>query len=362
MDSINLFKNILFPNEKYLRTKFRDHKKFSIAMSILSSFGCVLLWVWDYVIDPIGAKSTILLRLMMIVIGSVYTITLKKVDYNMWIPIAMFFTTISWEIIYVSILDRLDTGMIYGISGFMFFLLLPLLIMQGLPVQVNIFYIVVVAIIPHLLAITGLAHGFQHRQYAVLVWSEALMAIIVQIAVNSNYVIRYNTQLQLEFAATTDKTTGLSNRGHFMSYLESKLKIAQNINIPLSIILLDIDEFKIINDKYGHPAGDKVIIKLADICKNNVRDSDVVGRLGGEEFGILLSGVNSENAVAIAECIRLEVESTSVITDNGTIRFTCSLGVTECKGNDSLEDIYERGDKALYRAKNTGRNRVHIAK
>ncbi|MBP2654884.1 MAG: hypothetical protein H6Q73_2453 [Firmicutes bacterium] len=360
MRSNSLIKNILFPSEKYLKAKFQDHKKFSIVMSILSSFGCAGLWGWDYVIDPIGAKSTILLRIMMFVIGIVYTIILKKVEYNIWIPVAMFFTTVSWEIIFVSILNRLDTGMIYGISGFMFFILLPLLIMQGLSARVNILYILVVATIPHLLAVAGFAYGFQHKQYAVLIWLEAVMAIIVQIAVKSNYLIRYNTNLQLEFAATTDIATGLSNRWYFRAYSERKLKNAQSI--PLAIILLDIDEFKSINDQYGHPTGDKVIKVVADICKNNIEDSGIVGRLGGEEFGILMPGMNSEKATAIAERIRIGVESTTVIMDKCAIKFTCSIGVAERKGNDSFEDIYERVDKALYAAKNAGRNCVYIEK
>lgn len=362
MDANNYIRNIIFPDERYLITKFNDHRKFSIIMSILSNWACAGLWVWDHVIDPIGAQSTILLRIMMLFIGFIYTIALKKVKgYSIWIPVSMLVTTISWEIIFINILNRLDTGMIYGISGFMYFLLLPLLIMQGLPTRINIFYIITIATIPQVLAIAGIAHDFQHKQYAVLVWFEVVISIIVQIAVKSNYVARYNAQLQLELNAVTDGLTGLSNRRHFVACWESTLGVAQKRKMAVAIILLDIDGFKCINDTYGHPTGDKVIKRLADLCKNNVRGNSVVGRLGGEEFGILLLGADKENAVAVAEGIRLAVESTTVITAKGSIKFTCSLGVANWENNESFDHIYERVDIALYQAKLAGRNCICIA-
>lgn len=360
MNIKRLLQYILFPEKAYLRRKYYEHRKYTIAMSTLCSLGCAGLWIWDYVIDPIGAKTTIWLRLLMLAIGLIYTLVLRKLAYSRWITAAIFFTAICWEVIFVSILNLLDTGMVFGISGFMFFLLFPLLIMQGLSTRVNIFYIIIIALIPQLLAIAGFARSFQHKQYAVLIWSEAVMAIIVQITLKNNYLIRCNTQRQLEIAATTDKATGVSNRGYFMNYLKYILEASQAPDTDLSIILLDIDEFKGINDKYGHPAGDKVIEKLADICKDHAGERGMIGRLGGEEFCILLSGVGQEQAMAIAEGIRQNAAEDCLATEKGIIRFTCSLGVAEWRG-DSLEEIYERVDHALYKAKQMGRNQVCLA-
>lgn len=362
MSPNHYIRNIIFPDKIYLIKKFNDHRKFSIIMSILSNLGCAGLWIWDYVIDPIGANSTILLRILMLVIGFIYTLALKKGEsYNCWVPLSMLVTTISWEIIFIAILNRLDTGMIYGISGFMYFLLLPLLIMQGLPTRINILYIIMIATIPQILAMAGIAQDFHHKQYAVLVWSEAVMSIIVQIAVKSNYVARYNAQLQLELNAITDGLTGVGNRTHFITCWESKVRIGQQRNTPLTLILLDIDDFKCINDTYGHPTGDKVIKQLADLCQQNIRADSVIARLGGEEFGILLLDQDKEKSVALAECIRLAVESTPVSTGKGTIKFTCSLGVAIWDENESFDHIYERVDMALYQAKLAGRNCVHVA-
>lgn len=362
MDSNHYIRNIIFPNEIYLIKKFNDHRKFSIIMSILSNWGCAGLWVWDYVIDPIGSQSTILLRIMMLVIGFVYTIVLHKVKcYNIWIPVSMLFTMISWEIIFIAILNRLDTGMIYGISGFMYFIFLPLLIMQGISARINILYIITIATIPHILAITGVAHDFQHKQYAVLVWFAVVMSIIVQIAAKSNYIVRYNAQLQLELNAITDGLTGLSNRGHFIACWESKIRAAQQRNIGVAIILLDIDDFKCINDTHGHPTGDKVVKQLADLCRNHVREDSVVGRLGGDEFGILLFGTDRDQSITIAEGIRSQIESTSITTTKGSIKFTCSLGVGNREDEESFDQIYERVDIALYQAKLAGRNCVCVA-
>lgn len=359
--SNELLKKLFHPGETFLRTKFQDHRYFSIRMSVLASCGCAVLWLWDYVIDPVGAKSTVFLRLAMFVIGFIYTMTLKRVSYGILIPVSMFVTTISWEIIFLNIINRLDTGTLYGISGFMFFLYLPLLMMQGLSFRLNALYIIIIAALPHIMASAGFVQNFQHKQYAVLIWLEVIMAIAVQIAVTSSYIIRYNAKLALKRIAITDEATGLSNRGHFIFCLEREIKQAQNIIKPVTVILMDIDNFKSINDQYGHPAGDEVIKRFADVCKVNIRDNDWVGRLGGEEFGIMLPGVNIEQAITIAERVRQEVEATVITTPKGVIKFTCSAGIAELQNIESFNRLYERVDKALYQAKNQGRNCICLA-
>jgi len=352
----NFINHILFPEKDYLQSKYDDFKGFSFIMSFVASVVCAGFWAWDYVIDPIGAQSTVLLRVTMFSIGVAYVIFLKKVSNIVWVSLATLVTTISWELIFILILNRLETGMVYGISGFMFFILMPLVMMQGQSVRFNIAYLIIIAAIPHVAAIAGLAVGFQHKHYAVLIWIEVMVAVIIQIVFGYNYVMRYKAKQQLELAATTDNVTGLSNRGHFMLCLEDEIKKAQTGNISLALILLDVDNFKSINDNYGHPAGDKVLKQLADICRQNLADGDLIGRLGGEEFGMLLPG--SDNSVSIAERIRQQVEITPIHTNKGSIKVTCSLGVVYWKNNESLEGFYERADKALYRAKNAGRNIV----
>jgi diguanylate cyclase (GGDEF)-like protein len=140
---------------------------------------------------------------------------------------------------------------------------------------------------------------------------------------------------------------------------DEKLK-AQRLSQKSSLLMLDIDHFKRVNDTYGHPSGDKVICQVTDICRHMSREIDVVARLGGEEFAVFLPGSDSQQAVAVAERIRSRVESTAVQSLNDqAIHFTVSLGVAELSPTDVTEvDWLARADAALYVAKNSGRNKV----
>jgi diguanylate cyclase (GGDEF)-like protein len=125
--------------------------------------------------------------------------------------------------------------------------------------------------------------------------------------------------------------------------------------------MLDIDHFKTINDTWGHAIGDEVIRALVNASLEHLRGNDVLGRLGGEEFAVLLRGTSGENAARVAEALRQHLEGCRIETmsDNGPVTFTVSLGVAKLSPNDdSPLDALERADQALYKAKNSGRNRV----
>ncbi len=168
---------------------------------------------------------------------------------------------------------------------------------------------------------------------------------------------------QLTIEATTDMLSGLYNRRYFFEASQKSFYTATRYNQELSILMVDIDKFKNINDSYGHPFGDKVIRLLSNILKNAVRDSDILARYGGEEFIILLAQTNQEDAYQLAERIRLEVQNTQISLENkDTVNITVSLGLTQLNNENDLdiEDSILRCDKALYTAKNSGRNRVSI--
>ncbi|MEA3352547.1 MAG: diguanylate cyclase [Campylobacterota bacterium] len=166
---------------------------------------------------------------------------------------------------------------------------------------------------------------------------------------------------ELKLLASTDSMTKLYNRRYFSKVSEHIFDLAKRDKVPLSVILLDIDKFKDINDTYGHNIGDEIIIKLANKLKEHQRKSDIVCRYGGEEFVLLLPNTSSEGAMTVANKIKEEVENTTTdISDDIKIKFTVSLGVSdiENRSENSIEAALIRADKALYKAKETGRNKV----
>ncbi len=169
--------------------------------------------------------------------------------------------------------------------------------------------------------------------------------------------------LELKELSTKDFLTQLYNRRYFSDTSSRMLSLALRHNHHISVIVSDIDNFKKINDTYGHATGDKVIISLANILKENSRQSDIVARYGGEEFVILLYDTSINDAQKIAENIRTYVEATELITNKNNLKYTLSLGVAEYeKANDKdIENTINRADKALYKAKINGKNRVAVS-
>ena len=152
-----------------------------------------------------------------------------------------------------------------------------------------------------------------------------------------------------------DKLTQISNRLKLDEILKNEMSRSERYNTCLSIAILDLDFFKRVNDDFGHLVGDEVLVRVANILKNNVRESDTVGRWGGEEFLIILPQTNTESAMVVAEKIRVAVCEECFKTVK---HITCSLGITSIIKGDNQDKMLLRADKALYMAKNSGRNKV----
>ena len=171
-------------------------------------------------------------------------------------------------------------------------------------------------------------------------------------------------QRQLERLATTDSLTGALNRGRFMSRAGAEVARARRSGRPLAAIMLDIDHFKRINDTHGHATGDEAIRSVVRVCRTLARSSDIVGRLGGEEFAILLPETPPQGAALLAERLRATLAATGLRLPGGvTVTFTVSIGVSALPPGDepaemALGSLLAHADEALYRAKNGGRNRV----
>ena len=156
----------------------------------------------------------------------------------------------------------------------------------------------------------------------------------------------------------TDHLTGLHNRKYLDIKLDEEINRFSRHKQPFCILLLDLDDFKIINDSYGHVIGDQVLKHLAEIIKKHIRKTDFSFRYGGEEFLVLLLNTNIENAMKVAEQIRSKVASTNFTLKEKEFATTITIGVAQYIAGESLESLIERADKNLYKGKNNGKNKV----
>ena len=165
--------------------------------------------------------------------------------------------------------------------------------------------------------------------------------------------------VDLHRLATSDPLTGVPNRREFMAFAEQHLARALRLDRPMAVLMLDVDNFKNVNDVYGHAMGDEVLIAVASVCRTVLRGGDMLGRMGGEEFAVVLPDASPAVAREVAERLRTTVEAMAVGSDGDSIRVTMSLGVAVRQAGDtSVDALLRRADAALYRAKATGRNRV----
>lgn len=165
--------------------------------------------------------------------------------------------------------------------------------------------------------------------------------------------------LRLELMARTDPLTGINNRGYFMELMGGELERAERYGRLFSLLMLDLDHFKLVNDTYGHAAGDEVLRALDGIFRvAGLRKSDFVGRVGGEEFAFVLPETDANIAAEVAERIRASVATTTVRYKDKIIMLTASIGISCYKDNDTQETLLQRADEAMYMAKKGGRDRI----
>ena len=175
--------------------------------------------------------------------------------------------------------------------------------------------------------------------------------------------LRENFHMSMQLA-TTDAVTGLYNRHYMTSHLETQLRASHSRGKPLSVMFLDIDHFKQVNDTHGHKAGDEVLKEFADRIAKNVRGIDLAARYGGEEFVVIMPDTEKGLAGIIGERLRAQVEEDpfDITEEGGPLNVTVSIGVAESKGeSEPASELLERADKSLFEAKSGGRNQVKIS-
>lgn len=165
----------------------------------------------------------------------------------------------------------------------------------------------------------------------------------------------------LKEASTKDALTGIGNRRMLMDRLKAETARAQRMGRPLAVALLDVDRFKTVNDAWGHETGDRALVEIAAAVSGAIRDYDICGRWGGEEFMIIMPEIGAHEAVPVVERVREAVAALRVSTPGDPLSLSGSFGVAEWRPGEGISDTIRRADEAMYVAKHAGRNRLHVA-
>jgi diguanylate cyclase (GGDEF)-like protein len=219
-------------------------------------------------------------------------------------------------------------------------------------------------VFPRVTELVRAAGGLEGSESWVRMWVASVRFTIFVIVIIDRVIARWRWHAsELERLSRTDSLTGLLNRRRFLEMCEREQIRAARYGRPLSLVLVDLDHFKQVNDTHGHAAGDQVLVEVARVLRSGVRDVDLVARYGGEEFAVLLPDTGRAGAEEVAaRCLRL-IESTPILVDSQRLDVTASMGVAAIPHERAkrVEDLIRLADDALYRAKREGRNRVVAA-
>ena len=332
------------------------HREIESVLPVLGpifSLGVLLFYFWDHMIDPERASITLVIRIILVGIGALaYLLTLSS-----WSAIdrcsLIYWTHISAIILSASILEN---GFLYGLTGicaccftvsvltydthtFLRILSLPAFLFIILSYFNTGFFVFINSMMMYLFTLS--------------------IAWIVMISIRSFRQKNFLIEQKLLHCSRHDSLTGTNNRAYLNEIGKQQFSLAQRHQRPFAVSVIDIDNFKRINDSYGHDIGDQVIRSLVKTCQLNLREIDHLGRLGGEEFVCILPETKIDEALICMNRIRSAIAESIVNSEKGEIRFTVSIGVVALlPEHRDWEGILREADAAMYRAKNSGKNRV----
>jgi diguanylate cyclase (GGDEF)-like protein len=349
----------------YRDYKFEDTKPIALSISLAAPFLASGLWLWDWAHDPAHIMQALPTRILMGVILSLYPLGMVAGVRRSLLPWLFSVLALCVEALYLYHLTLLERGMIYGIAGFMYWFILP--VFMGLPYNLTVSLVLnpAIAMLPNILVPLGLAPQFELLKYNALIWPTCIIAIFVNLLLDKLYRRLFRYHQRIEALACNDALTSIANRRHFMETAPALIELCRRHKHPISIVMIDIDHFKRVNDEYGHPEGDKVIRMVADVIRTKLRSTSLLARYGGEEFAVVLPETGPNNAFFVAERIRRSLEEQRVVLEtNRSVQVTISAGVAGygvLPAKTGLEELIRQADAELYEAKRQGRNRVVLA-
>lgn len=216
---------------------------------------------------------------------------------------------------------------------------------------------IVLLYLPNPLLVAEYTSAFKSRFLASFL-AVAIMSYLHEYARYRSYSALQALRHKVEQEARTDEMTGLANRRHMYEHMQGAIQQVKRVQQPLSLLLIDIDNFKLVNDSFGHQFGDDVLVRVAHTLRHTLRNHDSIARWGGEEFLVLLADTDNEAAKTVAEKLRSTIEEMSVQFNGAQIPLTISIGMHTADPEESLDVMLNRADENLYTAKNSGRNRI----
>ena len=334
----------------FFQSKYDYYKDFMICLVTVSMVTYLFFFVTDCMIVGGFAYITLLSRIIVVVPYGIYLVLFRRIkDYRIMVPITyLMIHIIVWCTDWVT---YLLPNRQFEIPGMIVMNLIFLCAGFGSPLLYSIIGQALFMID------IGVAHMFIQYQDLVMMYLFNFPCIVAMCVIHNMmqrvYMEQYLTRQQLEHLVVHDQLTKVNNRNKLKELSNLRGEMVVFSDIAVSMLLVDIDYFKLVNDKFGHEAGDVVLVHLAKVLKETVRITDYVIRWGGEEFLVILPGCAAEQAIRIAEKLRMKVEE----SDSGVCPITISVGVAEHFGGDYHATI-KKADEALYMAKDAGRNRV----
>jgi diguanylate cyclase (GGDEF)-like protein len=357
-----------FRDEDYQEARVKDLALFSVAATFITAVFVALTVFWDYGMDPARAHLAIELRLAETAALLVTGIVFWLAPGSRWAYLAFILGAIFVELTFIEILARLDSAAVHGLGGFLYFFIFVPFIGRVFSLAHNVFVLLVVALIPLVGHIVGFAEHLNLRVFNAYVWLVFGPVVLMMVCVEFLQWRTYQYRERLARQAHRDALTNLPNRRYFFELVSRFLPLAHRDKVPVSLLFLDLDHFKGVNDQFGHEIGDHALQAVAAEVQPLLRKSDVMARMGGEEFVIWLHGADEIQALESAARIRMQLDANPIRVRGleAPLSLTVSIGIATCSrisdpGN-TLKSLLRRADEALYRAKKEGRNRVCSAK
>ncbi|WP_162500885.1 GGDEF domain-containing protein [Modicisalibacter coralii] len=350
---------------EYRAAKAEDFTHFTVRALVITAAFVLFSSLWDHAIDATHAPQVIGLRLLLGAAVLVWALIIRHRAHGWPARLATIAVPLLVEAGFITILARLDGGNAYGIGGFLyFFIFVPfLLLVQSL--RLSILVLTAITVFPLIAPLLGISADLDHGIYLAYMLISFPPVVALRLFCEYLYWNLYRYRCQIEQQALTDGMTHLANRRHFLGEGMRLLAHQRRQQRPASLLFIDIDHFKTINDTYGHRIGDIAIDHLAEQLRRQAREGDLIARYGGEEFLVLLPDTAPVQAERIAERIRQGVAATPLFVPDGgvpALDLTISIGVAgydpRSEVPPDIDVLIHDADQAVYAAKRRGRNRV----
>jgi diguanylate cyclase (GGDEF)-like protein len=344
--------------QEYLEEILKTDKKYMKPLILIVSLVYLLFTIPEYIFlkDNVEITNVFIIRIItFLVIFCLYLMMSKEIDFKK-MSLYVSFAEIILALSYFFVLYKLGSVEYFITLLDMIVLISVVFLLPN--IFINKIIVTIIISVFYFINVRLFYHNIEFGHYmAGIIYSTIIFLIFIITFHKINYYdrVRFLNERELKILSETDSLTGINNRAKFDKELIRWIKYKERYNSNVSIILMDFDKFKRINDIYGHLEGDRILKEGVEIIKELIRETDIFARWGGEEFVLLLPETDRSKAIIIADRIR---EKINIYDFNIDEDVTCSFGVTEVFEGDNIHNVFDRVDELLYVAKKKGRNTV----